>query len=274
MPDIASLVADLRDESDELVSLLRTIDAQGWARATPSPRWDVAAQVAHLTIVDERALTSLTEPAAFASLRSEDVTKGLLAAATESYRRLPPDQLLSAFVYKRARFASAAEAADPAGRVAWYGPDMSVASMVTARIMETWAHGQDIVDAFELPANESARLRHIAYLGVATRRFSYANRGLPVPDEPVTVVLSGPDGATWKYGTDGAEHCVQGSALDFCLVVTQRRHIADTHLQTTPGPAAEWMSIAQAFAGSPGEGRSPGQFTGQQRGTDAAGGDR
>src|SRR2546423_40378 len=35
---------------------------------------------------------------------------------------------------------------DPSLRVPWYGPDMSVASSVTARIMETWAHGQDIVD--------------------------------------------------------------------------------------------------------------------------------
>ena len=41
---------------------------------------------------------------------------------------------------------------------------------------------------------------------------------------------------------------MSGSALDFCLLVTQRRNRADTDLVATAG-AEEWLGIAQAFAG-------------------------
>jgi hypothetical protein len=48
--------------------------------------------------------------------------------------------------------------------------------------------------------------------------------------------------------------------MDFCLVVTQRRHPDDTDLAIEGPLAEEWMAIAQAFAGPPGKGRAPGQF--------------
>jgi hypothetical protein len=53
---------------------------------------------------------------------------------------------------------------------------------------------------------------------------------------------------------------VTGPALDFCLAVTQRRRVDDTALCITERVAAEWMGIAQAFAGPPGPGRAPGAF--------------
>ena len=37
-------------------------------------------------------------------------------------------------------------------------------------------------------------------------------------------------------------------------------HLADTGLEVTGASAVEWMGFAQAFAGEPGTGRSPGQF--------------
>ena len=48
--------------------------------------------------------------------------------------------------------------------------------------------------------------------------------------------------------------------MDFCLLVTQRRHVADTALVPEGDIATEWLTIAQAFAGPPGAGRQPGQF--------------
>ena len=62
------------------------------------------------------------------------------------------------------------------------------------------------------------------------------------------------------FGRDDATNMVQGPAVDFCLVVTQRRHVADTALVARGDVAAEWLTIAQAFAGPPGQGRAPGQF--------------
>jgi uncharacterized protein (TIGR03084 family) len=98
------------------------------------------------------------------------------------------------------------------------------------------------------------RLRHIAFLGCATRGWSYVVRGRTPPDTPVRVELSLPSGDTFIDGDDGGDSVdrsdsVRGPALDFCLVVTQRRNVADTALSVVGDAAAEWMSIAQCFAG-------------------------
>jgi uncharacterized protein (TIGR03084 family) len=135
---------------------------------------------------------------------------------------------------------------------------MSAASAVTARLMETWAHGQDIADALSLTRPATARLRHIAHIGVAAIGFNFALHGLPAPDRPIRVELTAPDGAAWTWGPAGVPDVVRAPAIDFCQVVTQRRHRADTALTATGPAAQQWISIAQAFAGAPGPGREAG----------------
>ena len=137
---------------------------------------------------------------------------------------------------------------------------MALSSFATARLMETWAHGQDVADALGVRREPTSRLRHIAHIGVRTRGFAYALRDKPVPEGDVRVELDAPDGSTWTWGSADAADRVTGPALDFCLVVTQRRHVADTAVKADGPLAEEWLSIAQAFAGSPGAGRRPGQF--------------
>ena len=145
----------------------------------------------------------------------------------------------------------------PDARIPWVVGEMSVTSFATARLMETWAHGQDIYDGLGRTRRPTARLRHVAHLGVSTRGFSYRNRGLGLPATVVRVELEAPGGDRWTWGDQELKDVVAGPAEDFCLVVTQRRHLDDTAL-TVRGPlAAEWMSIAQAFAGPPTEGRPP-----------------
>jgi uncharacterized protein (TIGR03084 family) len=155
---------------------------------------------------------------------------------------------------------AALRAVDPSTRIPWFGPDMSPASKATARLMETWAHGQDIVDALDLVRPPTKRLYHVAHIGVRALPNSYRTNQRPVPDAPVYVALAAPDGERWTWGDADAADRVEGPALDFCLVVTQRRHVADTDLVVEGAVATDWMSIAQAFAGPPGEGRAPGQF--------------
>jgi uncharacterized protein (TIGR03084 family) len=134
---------------------------------------------------------------------------------------------------------------------------MAVASSITARIMETWAHGQDIADALGVTRMPTTRLRHVCDLGVRTRGFAFAVRGEPAPEAPVRVELAAPDGATWAWGPEDAADRVTGAALDFALAVTQRRHLDDTGLAVAGDGARRWMAIAQAFAGPPGRGRPP-----------------
>jgi uncharacterized protein (TIGR03084 family) len=137
---------------------------------------------------------------------------------------------------------------------------MSARSFATARIMETWAHGQDVLDALGRTRRPTDRLRHVAHLGVSTRGWSYAIRGRPIPEVDVRVELAAPSGGTWSWGEPDSVDRVSGPAEDFCLVVTQRRHVDDTTLQVEGATATEWMAIAQAFAGPPMDGRRPGAF--------------
>jgi uncharacterized protein (TIGR03084 family) len=126
--------------------------------------------------------------------------------------------------------------------------------------METWAHGQDIVDALSLQRDATERLQHVAHIGVRARPFSYSVHQKDMPEEDIRVELVSPAGHLWTWGDAQAVNRISGAALDFCLVVTQRRHTTDTHLRIEGEAAAEWMSIAQAFAGPAGTGRQPGQF--------------
>jgi uncharacterized protein (TIGR03084 family) len=123
--------------------------------------------------------------------------------------------------------------------------------------METWAHGQDIVEALGIQLDPTGRLRHIADLGLRAIPYSYAVNGLPRPTATMAVELTAPDGARWTWGSADAANRVSGDALDFCRVVTQRRHPDDTGLVVTGPVAEQWISIAQAFAGPPGPGRMP-----------------
>ncbi len=157
----------------------------------------------------------------------------------------------------RTSMVGAARGLDPHARVPWFGPPMGALSFVSARLMETWAHGQDVADALAVTRVPTARLRHIAHLGVRARPFSYVVRGLDVPAEPVRVDLTGPSGEHWEWDSEASSELVRGSALDFCLVVTQRRHLSDTTLTVKGASATQWLAIAQAFAGPPGNGRPP-----------------
>ncbi|MBD0323861.1 MAG: TIGR03084 family protein, partial [Aldersonia sp.] len=172
----------------------------------------------------------------------------------------PAPQLLETWRAGRARLVEALAGVEPGRKLDWFGPPMSAASMATARLMETWAHGQDIADALGATRVATHRLRHVAHLGVRTRNFAFGLHELPPPAEEFRVELRAPGGETWTWGPEDAAQRVTGSALDFCLLVTQRRHLDDLDVTATGGDAQKWIAIAQAFAGPPGPGREAGQF--------------
>ncbi|GLW91366.1 TIGR03084 family protein [Actinokineospora globicatena] len=252
--ELAALLADLRDEGAEVDALVADLPAGGWRTPTPAPGWTVAHQVAHLAWTDERALLAATDPAGFAA-ELAGITGRFVDQGAEEGARLEPAELLRRWRASRARLAEVLAAAE--GKVPWYGPPMSPASMATARIMETWAHGGDIADALGVRRVPTRRLRHVAHIGVRTRDFAYLVRGLPVPVEAFRVELTGPDGEVWTWGPAEADQRVVGSAVDFCLVVTQRLHRSGADLVAVGAEAERWLGIAQAFAGPPGAGRAP-----------------
>ncbi|RIV34502.1 TIGR03084 family protein [Micromonospora radicis] len=257
MVDLPALLTDLAAESARLDALVAELPPPEWDRPTPAPGWTIAHQIAHLAWTDHVARLAATDSDAFyATITSAPDPARLVDDGATSFLA-PPDALLDDWRAGRAALA-AALAATPAGeRLPWYGTRMSSASMATARIMETWAHGEDVAEALGVTRPATDRLRHVAYLGFRTLGHSFTAHGRPAPTAPVRVELRAPSGATWAFGPPDAADRVTGPALDFCLLVTQRRHRGDLAL-TADGPVAdEWLDVAQAFAGPPGAGRLP-----------------
>ena len=256
--DMAALAADLAAESAVTLALAAGLDEPGWHTPTPAAGWDIADQIGHLAYFDEAAVRSAVRPDEFRAELAAALAGGIDADTIAARNRdRAGAQVLAWFEGARAELLETFAKLDPRQRLPWFGPPMSAASSLTARLMETWAHTQDIADALGVTREPTSRLRHVAHIGVGARAYSYAARGQTPPDTPVRVELTAPDGTLWTWGPDDATDRVTGTALDFCLLVTQRRHRDDLAL-TVNGPAArEWMAIAQAFAGPPGPGRQP-----------------
>ena len=251
------MVADLRAESDELDALVSELPESRWAEPTPAAGWSIAHQIAHLLWTDRVALMAVTDEAAFAAALEEAAKDplGFVDAGAEELSTTAPSRLLADWRQSRTRLHDELLTVAEGRKLPWFGPPMSAPSMATARLMETWAHGLDVADALGVERRATARLRSIAHIGVRTRDFAFSVNGLAPPADPFLVELSAPDGSSWSWGPEDAEQRVAGSALDFCMLVTQRRPRAALDVTATGEDAERWLGIAQAFAGPPGPGR-------------------
>ena len=260
IPTFDEILRDLEDEHRSLAQVLETLGDEHWRCETASPGWQIRHQISHLEFFDRRAVLALTEPEEFAEDR-----RRLMSAAPEDLsialaQTAEPLELLTAWTLNSHRLVEVGLQADPSARVPWYGPSMSVKSFLTARLMECWAHGEDIAAAVSFDREPTDRLRHVAHIGVATRPFCLTINGLPADDSLITIQLQSPSGDRWVWtsGTSEShreEQLVTGSALDFCRVVTQRQSIEESSLIVKGTAAQSWMEVAQAFAGPPGRGQ-------------------
>lgn len=256
---VRTVLADLRAESDALDGLVAGLTPADWARPTPAEGWTVAHQIAHLAWTDAQALLAVNDPDAF----SREV--GDAAARLGSYvedgaqqgAQLPPPALLDRWRAGRARLWATLTGQPRGSRFPWYGPPMSTASMATGRLMETWAHGEDVADALGVDRAPTHRLWHVARIAVRARDFAFTVHGRTPPGTEFRVELTAPNGTLWAFGPEDADQRVIGPALDFCLLAVQRRHRADAAVRAQGPDADAWLSIAQAFAGPPGKGRAP-----------------
>lgn len=249
---------DLAAEDAALDALLVDLDEAGWNTDTPAEGWMVRDQISHLAYFDEAGMAAATDPERFRADAAELMKNPRGAdVSVDPGRAMTGEELLAWWRRARSEMIDAFRALDPKARLPWYGPDMGARSFATARLMETWAHGQDVVDALGAHREPTDRLRHVAHIGVGARRFAYMVNGLDLPDTDVHVELTGPSGETWTWGDPDGGDRISGTALDWCLLVTQRRHLDDLNLEIRGDAAAQWAGIAQSFAGPAGAGRPP-----------------
>jgi uncharacterized protein (TIGR03084 family) len=254
---------DFREESETLFALLDTVRDQEWNQKTQFKGWTINDVVAHVHLGNYMADLSLRDSAAFvtfmqslASARTQG--NGHLSVTHAWLQGTKGRALLQQWRDFYLEMAERFAVADPKKRVKWAGPDMSVRSSITARLMETWAHGQAVYDVLGQERRHTDRLKNIAVLGINTFGWTFANRGIAVPAVIPTVRLTAPSRAIWEWGPPEADNLVEGSAVEFCQVVTQVRNIADTTLRVVGATATHWMSIAQCFAGPPEDPPAPG----------------
>jgi len=269
---VSQVLDDLLAEQRALDDVVADLTDEQWSLATPSPRWSITDQIGHLAFFDGTASLAIADPASFVAHRSEMFAQFADPVSVDettltSFRLLAPADRLAAWREGRTTLAAAAHTLADDSRVEWYGPSMGSKSFLAARLMEVWAHGQDVVDTLAgagLPADrpDTDRLRHIAQLGVITRGWSYTVRGEVAPDVDVRVELAAPGGDVWSWGSPEAAESITGPAGDFCRIVVQRRSIADTTLAVSGAAAQDWMHKAQAFAGAPTSGPAAGSPAG------------
>ncbi len=257
------ICADLAKEYEELDTIVGALDESGWNIMTPAEGWTVKDQIRHLAYYDERARQAVADPETFGQHLADianhpDGHRETLEKVGEEFTVA---ELLNRWRQGHRTLLDTLIPLDRKTRIRWYGPSLSALSFATARIMETWAHGQDIADAIGIERVPTNRLRHVAHMGVATFGWSFVNRQMKVPDSPVRVEITSPAGELWTWGPESAKDLIKGPAVDFCLVVVQRRHLGDTRLVIEGEIARQWMSIAQTYAGPPGTGRKPGMFS-------------
>ena len=270
--ELAEVISDLAAEHAALDDLVADIGREVWDRPTPSEGWSIRDQIGHLWYFDRAAAMATSDPEAFAvhleSLLADatDPSADLDLITLEAARSLDAVELLGCWRVGRRDLLEAARSLDGDARIPWYGPPMRPTTFFAARLMETWAHGRDVADTLDVPHPPSRRLRWVADLGVRTRTWAYLSREISAPSGLPTIVLHGPEGEEWRWGPDADDEQITGAAESFCLVVTQRRHLADVDLEVRGPAAREWMAIAQAFAGPPTDGPPPRS----RRGTEAA----
>jgi len=243
---------DFRAESAALHALLKDVDRARFDEPTQFKDWSIKTVLEHLCFWNQMVKYQLTDEAELiATLKQIGQAKGgMRAYEALHFSGVSSEIVLDAWWEGVQETADAFAKCDPKMRLKWAGPDMSARSSITARLMETWAHGQEVYDHLGVRRENKDRIQNIVILGVNTYGWTYKTRRETPPGPMPYLVLTAPSGDVWTYGEANDTSRIEGRAEDFCQVVTQVRNVADTELVLTGPIAKDWMSKAQCFAGA------------------------
>lgn len=255
---------DLIAEGHVLDDIVAGLDDSQWALPTPAPGWTIKHQVAHLSSMAKIAGIAAADPETFVKIASgaEGDFDGAVNALLAPYLTESPSDLLARWRAEREVATKALSALPPEQLVPWVVREIPAGILAAAGYMELFAHGQDIVDTVHASRPVTGRIRHLVEFAARNRDFGYLVRGETPPADPFRFELTAPSGDLWTLGPADAEQRITGPAVDFCLLVTRRRHRDDLAVVAAGAEADHWLDIAQAYRGSHGPGRTPGQFGG------------
>lgn len=241
-------VQDLVEESNALAECLHSVPADLLDRPTQFKAWTPNDILRHLQVWNEMACLQVTDSDELLSNLKQLSGTPTLRAFEESVTSATDDRL-TMWSKSVNRIEQIYEDVEPKQRLKWIGPDMSARSSITARQMETWAHGQAIFDLSGRDRPESDRIKNIVVLGINTYGYCLKIRGVEVPAISPFVELTSPSGVVWTFGDERSEDRVKGPAVEFCQVLTQTRNVADTRIEAIGPNALFWMKYGQCFAG-------------------------
>lgn len=249
---------DFLEESFALYTLLAEHPDSDFDKVTLFKGWTVNDVLRHLHFWNWMAELQLSDEARLDTELGAVGAEGMRPRERKLVDNASGASLLDTWWTQAQTTAGAFANADPKARLKWAGPSMSARSSITARLMETWAHGQEVYDALGAEREDADRIRNIAVLGVNTYGWTYLVRKEDPPGPLPLIKLTAPSGDIWTFGDDDGTNLVEGSATEFCQVVTQTRNVKDTALKVEGPVATDWMSKAQCFAGGRSEPPAPG----------------
>ncbi len=252
--------SDFLEESRALHALVYEVGHERLNEMTQFKSWTLRDVLEHLHVWNEMACLQVEDESLLMTRLASLMADGgdLRSFERKVLKDRNADTLLSDWQGGFERTARLFSSVDPKARLQWAGPAMSARSSITARLMETWAHGQEIYDHLGIERRNTDRIRGIVVLGVNTFAWTYKARNAEPPGPLPRVELVSPSGAHWVFGEASDSGSIAGTAESFCQVVTQTRNIADTDLVVSGDVAIDWMSKAQCFAGPPAEPPAPG----------------
>lgn len=248
------ILAGLAEQQAELDRLICPIQEPAWAQQSRCEGWSVSDVVLHLAQTNEMAIGSLTGTfdevltaltTGLAPSKDVDDGAGLMV---DKERGASPPETYARWRDGVDRMMDAYRAADPHSRVQWVAGTLSVHTLATTRLAETWIHTNDIAFGLGVSLAPPDRLRHIARLAWRTLPYAFMRAGRQMQGS-VAFELTAPDDTEWRFAPeDGADTVVRGPAAELCAVAGQRARASDTGL-TAEGPdAMDVLELVRTFA--------------------------
>jgi uncharacterized protein (TIGR03084 family) len=251
---VDDIVAALAEQQSELLGVVTDLEERDWQGRSRCEGWTVGDVVLHVAQTNEMAIASARGRfAEFLTEVGRDVgpatsvddgaalmvqaQRGAPGAAVRDRYKAGADELLDLLA-----------AIDPHLRVEWVAGQMSVRTLATTRLAETWIHTGDVADALDVELAPAPRLRHVARLAWRTIPYAFARAGRELHG-PVAFELSGPDGDAWDFAPDDDPlTTITGDGVDLCLVAARRVDPAKTSLTGTGPDVDVVLELVRTYA--------------------------